>query len=254
MVQEFCKKIQVSSVPVVLFFLVCSQINYHCRSMGTWVFCDANNKVVGQVRGANAAELTKMIASLRGKQTASSDLNERIKALIHKAPIMLFMKGNPNEARCGFSRKMLEILRKNNIEFDFFDILSDDSIREGSEMAVNSCVLFYLVYLNISVGIKEYLSEREVIDFEYHSSISFGSVIRIRKKITKGSERSRYILNCLVGNMKSIIRCLSIIVGLKVYSDWPTYPQLYANGELIGGVDIVRQLAENNELRSALGL
>jgi len=27
--------------------------------------------------------------------------------------------------------------------------------------------------------------------------------------------------------------------GLKVYSKWPTYPQLYVNGKLIGGIDIV---------------
>ena len=28
--------------------------------------------------------------------------------------------------------------------------------------------------------------------------------------------------------------------GLKKFSNWPTYPQLYVNGELIGGLDIVR--------------
>lgn len=28
--------------------------------------------------------------------------------------------------------------------------------------------------------------------------------------------------------------------GLKVYSNWPTYPQLYVNGELVGGLDIVK--------------
>lgn len=27
--------------------------------------------------------------------------------------------------------------------------------------------------------------------------------------------------------------------GLKVFSDWPTFPQLYTNGELVGGLDIV---------------
>lgn len=33
---------------------------------------------------------------------------------------------------------------------------------------------------------------------------------------------------------------VAIFVGLKKYSDWPTYPQLYGDGELIGGVDIVK--------------
>lgn len=34
--------------------------------------------------------------------------------------------------------------------------------------------------------------------------------------------------------------------GLKEYSDWPTFPQLYAGGELIGGLDIVREEFEND--------
>ena len=36
--------------------------------------------------------------------------------------------------------------------------------------------------------------------------------------------------------------------ALKVYSSWPTYPQLYINGELVGGCDIVLELAESGEL------
>jgi glutaredoxin-related protein len=39
--------------------------------------------------------------------------------------------------------------------------------------------------------------------------------------------------------------------GLKKYSNWPTYPQLYAHGQLIGGIDIVQELDENNELEDA---
>lgn len=40
--------------------------------------------------------------------------------------------------------------------------------------------------------------------------------------------------------------------GLKVYSDWPTFPQLYIKGELVGGADIVIQLLESGELKKAL--
>ncbi len=36
--------------------------------------------------------------------------------------------------------------------------------------------------------------------------------------------------------------------ALKVYSSWPTYPQLYINGELVGGCDIVLELSESGEL------
>ena len=40
--------------------------------------------------------------------------------------------------------------------------------------------------------------------------------------------------------------------GLKTYSDWPTFPQLYVNGELVGGSDIVEQMYNNGELDNVL--
>ncbi|KAK9293915.1 hypothetical protein QLX08_011300 [Tetragonisca angustula] len=40
--------------------------------------------------------------------------------------------------------------------------------------------------------------------------------------------------------------------GLKKFSDWPTYPQLYINGELIGGLDIVKELVDSGELENML--
>lgn len=36
--------------------------------------------------------------------------------------------------------------------------------------------------------------------------------------------------------------------ALKVYSSWPTYPQLYINGELVGGCDIIMEMSESGEL------
>lgn len=36
--------------------------------------------------------------------------------------------------------------------------------------------------------------------------------------------------------------------GLKIYSSWPTFPQLYVNGELVGGCDIVLEMSESGEL------
>ncbi len=36
--------------------------------------------------------------------------------------------------------------------------------------------------------------------------------------------------------------------GLKAYSSWPTYPQLYVNSELVGGCDIIMEMSENGEL------
>lgn len=42
--------------------------------------------------------------------------------------------------------------------------------------------------------------------------------------------------------------------GIKVYGEWPTIPQLYIEGELVGGSDIILQMAGSGELSSVLGL
>lgn len=41
--------------------------------------------------------------------------------------------------------------------------------------------------------------------------------------------------------------------GLKSYSNWPTFPQLYVKGELIGGCDIALELYESGELAQIVG-
>lgn len=40
--------------------------------------------------------------------------------------------------------------------------------------------------------------------------------------------------------------------GLKAYSSWPTFPQLYVNGELVGGCDIVMEMFHSGELKELL--
>ncbi|OXB82538.1 UNVERIFIED_CONTAM: hypothetical protein H355_005793 [Colinus virginianus] len=85
-------------------------------------------------------------------------LEDRLKSLINKAPVMLFMKGNKQTAKCGFSRQIVEIINNTGIDYETFDILEDEEVRQG----------------------------------------------------------------------------------LKTYSNWPTYPQLYVKGELVGGLDIVK--------------
>tara|TARA_B100001093_G_scaffold415725_1_gene406223 strand:- start:627 stop:959 length:333 start_codon:yes stop_codon:yes gene_type:complete len=37
--------------------------------------------------------------------------------------------------------------------------------------------------------------------------------------------------------------------GIKIYSDWPTIPQLYVKKEFVGGCDIVKEMYENGELK-----
>ena len=40
--------------------------------------------------------------------------------------------------------------------------------------------------------------------------------------------------------------------GIKQYASWPTIPQLYVNGEFVGGCDIVREMYETGELQKVL--
>lgn len=94
-----------------------------------------------------------------------------LKKLTSRAPVMIFMKGDPKAPRCGFSRQLVELLAKHNIEYESFDILQDEEVRQG----------------------------------------------------------------------------------LKEYSDWPTYPQIYVKGEFVGGLDILKQMEETGELESAFG-
>ena len=50
----------------------------------------------------------------------------------------------------------------------------------------------------------------------------------------------------------NVLEDQAIREGIKVYSDWPTIPQLYVKGEFVGGCDIVREMAENGELQQLL--
>ncbi|MCR4337334.1 MAG: Grx4 family monothiol glutaredoxin [Candidatus Omnitrophica bacterium] len=42
--------------------------------------------------------------------------------------------------------------------------------------------------------------------------------------------------------------------AIKEYSDWPTFPQLYVKGELVGGCDIMMELHKTGELKKILGV
>ena len=63
------------------------------------------------------------------------------------------------------------------------------------------------------------------------------------------------ILNTLVPKYATvnILSDAEIRGGMKEYSDWPTFPQLFIKGEFVGGADIVRQMHENGDLEKKLG-
>ena len=62
------------------------------------------------------------------------------------------------------------------------------------------------------------------------------------------------ILKVLEVNFKGInvLADQKLREGIKVYSDWPTIPQLYVKGEFIGGCDIVKEMFEKGELKEML--
>ena len=104
-----------------------------------------NEKVVDKVEGANAPELAKKVEKynqeLKGAQSDDKDskvaLNDRLEKLINFNPVMLFMKGNPSAPQCGFSRKIVDILNKEKIKFQSFNILSDEEVRQGLKVKKN---------------------------------------------------------------------------------------------------------------------
>ena len=63
------------------------------------------------------------------------------------------------------------------------------------------------------------------------------------------------ILNTLIPKYTTvnILADADVRTGMKEYSDWPTFPQLFVRGEFVGGADIVRQMHESGDLEKKLG-
>lgn len=63
------------------------------------------------------------------------------------------------------------------------------------------------------------------------------------------------ILNSLNVNFRSVdvLADFEIREGIKAYTNWPTIPQLFIEGEFMGGCDIVKEMFEDGELQAKLG-
>jgi monothiol glutaredoxin len=99
-------------------------------------------------------------------------MRDAIASAISENPVILFMKGTPDQPACGFSARTVGILKSVDAPFASVNVLPDPRIRQE----------------------------------------------------------------------------------LSALSGWPTIPQLFINGELIGGCDIVSEMYESGELHEALGL
>jgi Glutaredoxin len=69
------------------------------------------------------------------KPETPEELESRLRVLMNKSTVVLFMKGSPDVPRCGFSRKICALLNDNKIEFSHFDILTDESVRQGETVS-----------------------------------------------------------------------------------------------------------------------
>jgi monothiol glutaredoxin len=104
--------------------------------------------------------------------TSSNPMRDAIQSAISENPVILFMKGTPEEPACGFSARTVQVLEALDQPFAAVNILPDPQIRQE----------------------------------------------------------------------------LSAVTG------WPTIPQLFVGGELVGGADIVVEMYESGELHTLLGI
>ena len=102
----------------------------------------------------------------------TTQIREAIQSAISENPVILFMKGTPDQPMCGFSARTVAILQSTGTPFAAVNILPDPRIRQE----------------------------------------------------------------------------------LSGLSNWPTIPQLFVDGEFVGGCDIVTEMYESGELQQALGV
>ena len=60
-----------------------------------------------------------------------TDINTKIKDNNSKDPVVLYMKGNPTFPQCGFSSTVVQILKHIGVNFQSYDVLQDENLREG---------------------------------------------------------------------------------------------------------------------------
>jgi len=236
-------------------------------------------KVIDKVEGADAALLTKVVKFHSTSfvapiiNAAPQDLDDRLKSLISSQPCMLFMKGSPNEPKCGFSRQIIELLKSNAVQFGHFDILTDNEVRQGLKK-YSDWPTYPQLYSNgeliggldivkelVESGeLADVLPKKEDLNTRLEKLIKSAPVMIFmkgepEKPQCKFSKALMGILNQhpnIKFNHFNIFEDEDVRQGLKTYSNWPTFPQIYANGELIGGLDIIKELEEGDELETTL--
>jgi Grx4 family monothiol glutaredoxin len=237
----------------------------------------AVQRLMQMTDAGNAAAVT---ASSSSTAAAAADekeaLKQRLDRLIRSDQVMVFMKGSPSAPRCGFSRQTIELLQEHEVPFGTFDILGDETVRQGlktysdwptyPQLYVKGELVGGLDILKEmaeegplsdqwGVSTKPVASSKELLDDRLKKLVNRHEVMLFMKGLPSapGCGFSRKMVQLLeesnvAFDAFNILEDEEVRQGLKKYSDWPTYPQLYVKGELIGGLDICEELAESNEL------
>lgn len=194
---------------------------------------------------------------------------------------MLFMKGTPDEPRCGFSRKIVELLRSHSVPFASFDILQDEEVRAGLKVLFDWPTYPQVYVHGELVGGLDILTEMAAggslkdelglsgVDLSVPSTTSLNdrlaalvnsAPIMLFMKGSPDAPRcgfSRSVVEILRSedipfSHFDILEDDDVRQGLKTFSDWPTYPQIYQNGSLVGGLDILKEMQESGPLKEQL--
>jgi monothiol glutaredoxin len=98
-----------------------------------------------------------------------TEINNEIKENITKDPVVLYMKGNPTFPQCGFSSTVVQILKHIGVEFQSYDVLQNENLREGIKSFSNWPTIPQLYVKGEFVGgcdiIKEMFESGELKEF-----------------------------------------------------------------------------------------
>ena len=225
---------------------------------------------------AGADQPAAAAATEAPKANGPDELRARLHRLVNHAPVMLFMKGTPADPQCGFSRKAIALLNETKARFSSFNILEHPDVRAGLK-EVYEWPTFPQLYANGKlVGgldiMKELAEEGELVgalppaafapepvavvgDADYAALVNRAPVMLFMKGSADAPQCG--FSASMVGLLREqgirfetfdILSDPKVRSGLKEYAQWPTFPQLWVSGKLLGGLDVVREMAEEDEL------
>ncbi|XP_017065863.1 glutaredoxin-related protein 5, mitochondrial [Drosophila eugracilis] len=118
--------------------------------------------------GANASATPTILSRFYAADAATGAAVDKatLDKLVRTNKVVIFMKGNPQAPRCGFSNAVVQIMRMHGVQYDAHDVLQNEALRQG----------------------------------------------------------------------------------VKDYTDWPTIPQVFIDGEFVGGCDILLQMHQSGDL------